>query len=156
MSRKLNRAVSKELKELLGESAPIEFQDEMTIRLMSEGEHRGKSNARVIAEGVMDQARKGDKWAIDFIADRTEGKAATAGSMDDADRALDEALHDVTIRHLNDLARAADPAPVGADSPPRQAAGDDGRQAGPADRTGGPASPFMDLPPDRDSDPEDD
>lgn len=157
MSKKLRAAVGKELRDLLGESAPIEFQDALSVDLMALGDSRGKSNARVISEQVMDMARKGDKWAIDFIADRTEGKAAQAVKVDEGDRALDEALNDVTIKHLNELAHAINAAdPVGAN--PLVAGedrGGDGDGAGAAQRAAGTASPLLDLPEDGDRDTED-
>lgn len=148
--------LSKELKELLGQSAPIEFQDAITVDLMAEGQSKGKTNARVIADRVIEQARHGDRWAIEFIADRSEGKAAPAALNDDASRMVEESLNDVTARHLNDLAGINIPASVGAN--PLAGAEDqrrDGDAPRPPDRSSGAASPLLDLPEDGYRDPED-
>lgn len=148
--------LSKELKELLGQSAPIEFQDAVAIDLMAEGKSRGKTNARVIADRVIEQARNGDKWAIEFIAERSEGKAAIATLNDDASRIVEESLSDVTARHLNDLAGINAAGPLGANPLARvEAGGPDAGKADPQARSAGSASPLLDLPEDGYRDPED-
>jgi len=40
----------------------------------SNKDHPGKTNHEVVLERVLDMALGGDKWAIDFITDRTEGR----------------------------------------------------------------------------------
>lgn len=156
MSLKKRRAqISKELRDLLGEDVPHQFLDAQIIRLMADGERCNTSNARIIAEKVMELARNGDRWAIDFLADRTEGKAAQAVKNDDGDRILTEQLNDVTVQHLNKLAGVDVEASVGAnplvESP---VDGGDGDEDSVIQRTAGPTSPLLDLPENRPDDPQ--
>lgn len=145
--------LSRELRDLLGDQAPVECLDAMTIRLMGEGESLGKTNARIIAEQVMRMARDGDKWAIEFVAERAEGKAVPATDAEETTRIVEEALSDVTRQHINALASAVNPdAPVGANplvSPePDRAGNEDDGDAGA--KPSGPTSPLLDLPEDGD------
>lgn len=159
MSQQSARAIlSKEIKELLGSSAPIEFQDSVMRDLMAVGESRGKTNAQVIADRVIDLARQGDKWAVDFIAERTEGKAAQAVMDTGEARQTEEALNDVTVRHLNDLASASSAGRLGPDplALAEDRGGDGDADHGADRRSAGPAFGLLDLPEDGDLGPEDD
>jgi hypothetical protein len=70
---------------MLGKSAPIDLQDTLTRWPMGDP---GKTNAEIIAEHIVSEARdKKERWAIELIADRTEGKPIQAVKQDDGDRA---------------------------------------------------------------------
>lgn len=148
-SKKRRAQISKELRDLLGEDVPHHFLDAQTIRLLSEGERVNTTNARIIADKVIELARNGDRWAIDFLADRTEGKAAQAIKADDGDRILTEQLNDVTVQHLNKLAGINAHASVGANplAQPATVGGDRDEDAA-GERAAGPTSPLLDLPED--------
>jgi hypothetical protein len=138
--------LSKWLKEILGKNAPIEFQIEDDLL----SGHPGRTNAEVIADAVIAEARKGKQWAIEVVYDRTEGKPVQAIKQDDGDRTFEERITDVTVKHLNDIAAhrsapAAKP-PVGADSPPPDDAGTAEPAAVAGERPARPARDFLDLP----------
>lgn len=145
--------LSKYLRAILGTSAPIEFQD---IAAMADGD-TGKTNAEVIAEKVIQAARTGDKWAIEFIRDTAEGKPAATQQGDDGARRTEEKLRDVTKQHLNQFAESF--AQLGAPEPVAAPAGDAGPGKGepagpPVDPPAGPTRSLMDLPQDGDEGPE--
>jgi hypothetical protein len=154
MSKKKRRDVllSKWLKTILGKSAPIELQDTMS---MAHGDP-GKTNAEIIAEHIISEARdKKERWAIELIADRTEGKPIQAVKQDDGDRSTEERIEDVTRAHINDLANAA----LGIQSRPASAEREiepaDGDEDRPGHGTTGTARNPLDLPEDGDSDSQD-
>jgi hypothetical protein len=155
MSKKKRRDVllSKWLKTILGKSAPIDLQDTLA---MANGDP-GKTNAEIIAEHIVSEARdKKERWAIELIADRTEGKPIQAVKQDDGDRSTEERIEDVTRAHLNDLANVAlgiQPRPASAE---RAAESPDGDEDSPGDDAAGPTRNPLDLPEDGDRDSEDD
>src|SRR5438309_1938024 len=100
--KRRDRALSRWLKEILGRAAPIDFQD---VDSMAGGDP-GKTNAEVVAELIVREACKGERWAIEILADRTEGKPVQAVKQEGEDRSVEERIEDVTVAHLNDLAGA--------------------------------------------------
>lgn len=135
--------LSKWLKELLGRNAPEVFQD---IQELAEG-YPGKTNAEVIAEKVIEAARDGKQWAIELVHDRTEGKPVQAVKPDEGDRTTEERIEDVTVHHLNDLARKLATVGAGPD-PESDDSGADRDQARPATDAPGAARNPLDLPED--------
>jgi hypothetical protein len=149
--------LSKWLRELLGRNAPIEFQIEADLLTGDPG----KTNAEIIAEKVVEAAREGKQWAIELIHDRTEGKPVQAVKQDEGDRSVEERIEDVTVQHLNDLARKlaavgdGGSSPLSADSPEPENPKPHEYGAGSAHKPAAPARSLLDLPQDRDRDSQD-
>jgi hypothetical protein len=152
MSKKKRRDVllSKWLKTLLGQGAPMELQD---MDAMAMGDP-GKTNAEIIAGHIVGEALKKERWAIELIADRTEGKPMQAVKQDDGDRSTEERIEDVTRAHLNDLARVALGVVSGAGDAERPAEPPDADEADPGDRPARPTRNKLDVPEDGDNDSE--
>jgi hypothetical protein len=150
--------LSRWLKEILGRSAPIDVQ---SIDELAEG-NPGKTNAEVLAEIVVREAVVNkERWAIELIADRTEGKPVSAAKDEGGDRTTEERIADVTVAHLNDLAARVGKPPVRSDDERADAGAaepaerPDADRPRPRDRTAPPARGLLDLPPDGDHDSQD-
>ena len=52
-----------------------EFAIAEILREIGESKHGGKTKRQLVLEKVYELALKGVPWAVEFIADRTEGKA---------------------------------------------------------------------------------
>jgi hypothetical protein len=147
--------LSRWLKELLGRNAPIEIQD---IDELADGQP-GKTNAEALAEIIVREAVVNkERWAIELIADRTEGKPVQAVKNDEGDRTTEERIADVTVAHLNQLAGSVGkPGGAGDGQRPHAGTGEPAEpphpdRADPGDRAPRPARPLLDLPPDGDHD----
>ena len=76
---------------------------------MAEGE-AGFTAAEVLAHKVMSRAIDPDtnnKWAIEMILDRTEGKPVSAEKKSDEGRHIEERLDNITKGYLNEMAEGS-------------------------------------------------
>jgi hypothetical protein len=69
------------------------------------GQYTNKTYYDLYAEKVWDKAVAGNEWAMQFVAERTEGKPGSAQIDASADE-TEERLDDVTTQQLNDLAQS--------------------------------------------------
>ena len=123
------RQMSENLKAMLGQKSPPlqKFMDRDMVAEIASGDP-GPDFAQLIAKKVVELAAhraKENRWAVELIFDRLEGKAAQTVINDDSSRQINERLDTYTIQHLNDMAKklvsntTEDDEPVPADIPVR-------------------------------------
>ena len=101
MAKKRSDKIGSIMRKLLSEEAEARFQ----IQGLA-GQRSKYNNAELIARKVMEKAiQTGEQWAVQFVAERAEGKAVAAEKIIEEDRSTEEKLTDVTLQHLNALAK---------------------------------------------------
>lgn len=92
------------LKELLNKPVSIANMSPEEIASLAEGYHTF-NNGEALAAKIMQLATMGREWAVQVVLERTEGRAVQGAKEDGTDRSTEEKLDDITMKHLNAIAK---------------------------------------------------
>lgn len=107
VEERINRKTSEIFIEELRRKAPQKIVDKFNGLVDQQAQGiAGFTAAEVMAHKVMSLAiapEKANRWAIEMILDRTEGKPVSAEKKTDEGRHIERRLDEVTAAHLNEI-----------------------------------------------------
>ena len=118
-TRRINRKLSEVLIEEMKKRAPFDLVEKYPglVEAMANGE-KAFTLGEVIVHKLLVLAAdtKSNKWAVEMVFDRLEGKPVAGEQKSDKGRRIEERLDAITVEHLNEIL----PSSVGPDTAPKE------------------------------------